>query len=307
MVLAAGAGTRLRPLTDQLPKALVPVGGVPLLHSALERVAAALGEPGPTPARVAVNAHALADLVDRAAAGRARVSREDLLTPADEREEDDDDERGSDRQAPPAAPPAQSTPAAPPALGTAGALGALRGWLDGRPVLVTNADAWMPDGPALLTELVRGWDGRRCRLLCEPAAPGARADFRTPDGTGVRYVGSCVLPAHLVARLRPVPSGLYEVLWRELAARPGDDGLDLAVVPPGSAVDCGTPADYLRANLLATGGESAVDPGAEVLGRVERCVVWPGAVVAAHEHLVEVVRAGSARRPVTVPASAPSA
>nr|WP_255479373.1 sugar phosphate nucleotidyltransferase [Quadrisphaera sp. RL12-1S] len=302
VVLAAGAGTRLRPLTDQLPKALVPVGCVPLLDSALDRLAAALGDDRPTPDRVAVNAHALAELVAQAAAGRAHLSREDLLPAADE-----DDERAGARPAARPAPPALGPLTPPPALGTAGALGALRDWLDGRPVLVTNADAWMPDGPALLTDLVRGWDGRRCRLLCEPAAPGARADFRTPDGTGVRYVGSCVLPAHLVARLRPVPSGLYEVLWRELAAQPGDDGLDLAVVPPGSAVDCGTPADYLRANLLATGGESAVDPGAEVLGRVERCVVWPGAVVAAHEHLVEVVRAGSARRPVTVPASAPSA
>jgi NDP-sugar pyrophosphorylase family protein len=38
MVFAAGLGTRLRPLTNDLPKALVPVGGKPMLAHVIERL-----------------------------------------------------------------------------------------------------------------------------------------------------------------------------------------------------------------------------------------------------------------------------
>ncbi len=259
VVLAAGAGTRLRPLTALRPKALCPVGTVPLLDLAMDRVAAVTGR---GPDRLAVNAHFLAEQVVRHCAGRAHVNVE-----------------------------------SPRALGTAGALGALRSWIDGRPVLVTNADSYLPAG---LGSLARGWDGHRSRLLCLPVeGPG---DFPQVQ-PGMRYVGAALLAADAVRQLRAEPSGLYEVLWRAQAQRGELELVPLARAGAGDvAIDCGTPADYLAANLHASGGQSVVGAGARVEGTLERSVVWDGAVVAPGEHLVEVIRAGTAREPLTVEA-----
>ena len=57
MIFAAGLGTRLKPLTDTMPKALVPVGGQPLLWHVITKLKAAGFE------RIVVNVHHFADQI----------------------------------------------------------------------------------------------------------------------------------------------------------------------------------------------------------------------------------------------------
>jgi NDP-sugar pyrophosphorylase family protein len=234
VVLAAGRGTRLRPLTRLRPKALCPVGNVPLVDLALERVRPAVDA-------VAVNLHH----------GRRTL---DLHLP-------DDVHRSIEEDRP---------------LGTAGALGQLRRWIDGRSTLVVNADAWCPGSLASFAE---GWDGERIRLLI----PGD--DELRPDSA----MAGALMPWSDVAGLEAVPSGLYEVVWR---AAVDADRVEV-VRHDGPFVDCGTPQEYLAANLQASGGESVVEPGAVVEGKLDRCVVWSDARVHANESLSCCIRARS--------------
>jgi NDP-sugar pyrophosphorylase family protein len=239
VVLAAGAGTRLAPLTSVRPKALCPVGDRPLVDHALERVEAVVGI---GPDRVAVNAHAHREQLVAHVAGRAHLSVEE-----------------------------------PAALGTAGAVAALRPWLDGRPALVVNGDAW---APGALGPLVTGWDGERVRVL-------VASDPARPLGRGTRVLGS-LLPPGDVAALPDGVSGLSVVCWPRAAAA----GRLEQVGGPRPFVDCGRPRDYLDANLAASGGRPVVGDGAEVAGTLERAVVWPGGVVRPDEHLVDAIRVG---------------
>jgi MurNAc alpha-1-phosphate uridylyltransferase len=177
-------------------------------------------------------------------------------------------------------------------LGTAGALGALRGWLDGRGALIVNGDTWCP---ANLRAFADGWDGERVRVLVTGEPP-----LHARSG-----IVASLLPWAEVARLPAEPLGLWEGVWR---ARLAEGALD-SVGYRGPFVDCATVADYLRANLAAlahVGCSSLEGPGCTVSGRVgpgcvlgegavvagavERTVLWPGAVVEAQESLVDAVR-----------------
>ena len=113
MVLAAGLGSRMRPLTERTAKPLLPLGGRTLLDHALDRLAAA----GVT--RVVVNTHWQGELVRRHL-GRRTAGPEVVLRPE------------------------------PTLLGTGGAVAAALadGALDDAPFFVTNGDSFWLDGPS---------------------------------------------------------------------------------------------------------------------------------------------------------------
>ena len=136
MVLAAGLGTRMRPLTDDRPKALVEVGGQALIDHVLDRLAQA----GVTTA--VVNVHWFADRLEAHLAARGRGPR---IAISDEREE---------------------------LLETGGGLKKAHPLLGDEAVFVANIDSvWADGGNAnWADELIRLWDPTKmdaCLLLAK--------------------------------------------------------------------------------------------------------------------------------------------
>ncbi len=154
MVLAAGLGTRMRPLTDATPKPLIDVDGRALMDYALDRFARAGVE------RAVVNVHYLADKVERHVEGRPAPE----IIISDEREL---------------------------LLETGGGLKKARDLLGDEPVFCTNTDAIMIDGGGAeaCTLLADAWDGAAmdALLLLVPiertSGYDGRGDFdRAEDG-----------------------------------------------------------------------------------------------------------------------------
>lgn len=168
-VLAAGLGTRMRPVTLERPKPLVTVAGRALLDHALDRL-----ERGGV-AEAVVNVHYLADRIEAHAAARAAAGRGPRITISDEREA---------------------------LLDTGGGIaGALPRLGDG-PFLLMNSDSLWIDGPRdNLAALAAAWDGDRMDGLLMLAAATASlgydgaGDFRLePDGRLVRRPARTVAP-----------------------------------------------------------------------------------------------------------------
>ncbi|WP_313101921.1 N-acetylmuramate alpha-1-phosphate uridylyltransferase MurU [Brevundimonas sp.] len=124
MVLAAGLGTRMRPLTNDRPKALVEVGGRALIDHVLDRLADAGVE------QAVVNVHWFADRLESHLAARTLPA----VVISDERAE---------------------------LLETGGGLKKARPLLGDDPVFVANIDSvWIDRGHAL-ADLIRLWDPER--------------------------------------------------------------------------------------------------------------------------------------------------
>lgn len=258
VVLAAGRGTRLRPLTRHRPKALCPVGNTPLLDRALAAVSRQ-GLRGPE--RVAVNASWLGDQVAAHVAGRAHLSWE---------------------------------PDGP--LGTAGGLSQLRHWIDGRGALVGNADAYLAGGT--IDALTANWDGETVRLLGVPGRPGEVGTFSGFRFAGFsllpwRWIRDLAPhPPELVhAVWRPAEAaGEVEVIEHLGYFR--DTGTPADYLAANLHAAAGGNLIAADATVHGRCRQAVIGAGAQVHGTVSRAVVWPGGYVAPDEHLVDAIRAG---------------
>jgi NDP-sugar pyrophosphorylase family protein len=258
VVLAAGEGVRLRPLTERVPKALCPVGNVPLLDLALDRLAR-LGLAGP--ADVAVNACYLADRVVDAVDARAHLSVEPGPRP----------------------------------LGTSGGLARLRDWIGGRGVLVTNADAYLAGGD--LGPLVAGWDGYTVRLLGVPAQGRPEFGEHRFAGASLlpwrRVEALEQQHGDLVRTVWRRAEAAGELTVVEYAGTYRDTGTPKNYL--AANLHAAGPAGLLVAPGATVTGDAAdavIGPGAHVAGKIQRCVVWPGACVGPDEYLTDAIRFG---------------
>ncbi|MEM7007175.1 MAG: nucleotidyltransferase family protein [Pseudomonadota bacterium] len=180
MVLAAGLGTRMRPLTEDTAKPLLEVSGRSLIDRALDDLVAAGVR------RAVVNVHWCADKVE--AHLQRRTDIEVFFS----------DERGE-------------------LLDTGGGLAKARPHLGNDPVFVVNTDAfWMPAGPEPLHRMAETFDPNEMDvllLLADRSAclgfPGPGDMFRNDDGRLTRR-GDAPTAPWAYAGVRITKPQLYE-------------------------------------------------------------------------------------------------
>jgi MurNAc alpha-1-phosphate uridylyltransferase len=193
MVLAAGRGERLRPLTDRTPKPLVEVGGVTLLGRHLERLAAAGFK------RAVVNvAHLGEQIVKRFDPGfGTHAPRGIEITWSRE----------------------------PEPLETAGGIALARGLLGDAPFLLVNSDIWCDFDFSRLKSHALGARLAHLVLVPNPAwhpagdfvlSGGAVGNAAAPRYT---YAGISVLSPRLVEGVAAGSKAQLAPLWRAAADR----------------------------------------------------------------------------------------
>jgi MurNAc alpha-1-phosphate uridylyltransferase len=228
MVMAAGLGKRMRPLTATRPKPLIEVAGRAMIDHALDRLKAA------GVARAVVNVHYLADALE--AHLKTRVKGIEIAV-SDER---------------------------PKLLETGGGLVHALPLIDADPFLVVNSDNLWIDGPMdTLRLLAAGWDEARmdALLLLVPLARAnchkGRGDFhmtaagalkrRKPNGVApFVYTGIQMLSKRLFEGDLPDGAFSTNILWdRAIAA-----GRCFGIVHQGLWFEIGRPENIARTEAM---------------------------------------------------------
>ncbi|WP_297512373.1 N-acetylmuramate alpha-1-phosphate uridylyltransferase MurU [uncultured Caulobacter sp.] len=234
MVLAAGLGTRMRPLTNDRPKALVEVAGKALIDHMLDRLAAA------GVATAVVNVHYFADLVETHLRAREARGLGPRIVISDERVQ---------------------------ALETGGGIKHALPLLGEGPVFVANIDSiWLEHGGAAIDAVAAAWDPARmdvCLMLASTSGSLGFHDtgdvFLGDDGV-VRfkdagemaplvYVGVHICKPAITAEGPEGPFSLLP-LWKRLAV----DHRVHGVAPEGLWMHVGDPeAKIVAETRLAQG------------------------------------------------------
>jgi len=253
MLLAAGYGTRLRPLTDERPKALVPLGDRPLIAHQIERIRQQLGQ-----VPIWVNAH------HRAAEIVSYLANLDASVGVIEEKE---------------------------ILGTAGGLRGALSVIHEGPILVVNSDVMSTANYRELLEFVTR-DAIVLRIVPRPAGQGPvgvdaqarvvrlRNECFGCEVAGGDYLGVAGIGIGAANRLPELGCLVADFMVPWLRS-----GSEIRALSGACDwIDLGSPSEYYRANvnwLRQRSVDSWVSPGSSISNCVvlERTIVGEGAQI----------------------------